>query len=198
MLQRLGFDKLAILVAVLFWFLEAFLHAFVFGEKSFFSNLLSTDPNELWMRLLISIVIIGFGFYAQRAIVQQQNMQEEIRKKGTRLLEIIDCSYDAYISMDERGRIKEWNRSAEVLFGWPRHKVIDKPITVIIPERLHSAQEKGMQHYKQNNIGPWLYKPVRTRALHRNGFEVSIEMVITPLKSEGAQEFFAFIRKLDH
>jgi len=40
-----------------------------------------------------------------------------------------------------------------------------------------------------------LYKPVRTRALHQDGFEFSIEMVVTPIKSDGSEEFFAFIRE---
>jgi len=197
MLQRIGLGGLGILVAVLFWIVEALLHSFVFGEDTFLNNLLTPDADEIWMRLLIAAAVIGFGFYAQRAVEQQKKMQEQIRKKGERLHEIIDCSYDAYVSIDESGQINEWNRSAEVLFGWPRHKIIGKAITKIIPERLHEAHIKGMSHYQRSNIGPMLYKPVRVQALHRDGFEFAIEMVVTPLKSDGRPEFFAFIRELD-
>ena len=196
MLQRAGLGKLGILVAVLFWIVEALLHSFVFGDDTFFRNLFRSDPNELWMRVLISAVVIGFGFYAQRAIEQQQRMQEQISKKSERLHDVIDCSYDAYISMDASGQINGWNRSAEVLFGWPRHKIIGKQITQIIPERMREAHLKGMSHYQQQNIGPWLYKPMRTQALHRDGFEFPVEMVVTPFKSDGAVEFFAFIREV--
>ncbi|PJA31978.1 MAG: two-component hybrid sensor and regulator [Zetaproteobacteria bacterium CG_4_9_14_3_um_filter_53_7] len=198
MLQRAGLGKLGILVAVLFWIVEALLHSFVFGDDTFFRNLFRSDPNELWMRVLISAVVIGFGFYAQRAIEQQQRMQEQIRKKSERLHDVIDCSYDAYISMDASGQINDWNRSAEVLFGWPRHKIVGKPITLIIPERLREAHLKGMSHYQKLNIGPWLYKPMRTQALHRDGFEFAVEMVVTPLKTDGDAEFFAFIREMEN
>ncbi len=195
MLQRIGLCKLGILVAILFWFVEALLHSFVFGESTFLNSLLKPDPNEIWMRTLISIVVIGFGYYAQRAVEQQEQMQEQIRKKGDRLHEVIDCSYDAYISIDAGGRINDWNRSAEVLFGWPRHKIIGKLVDEIIPERLREAHHKGMKQYQRSNIGPMLYKPMYTQALHRDGFEFAVEMVITPLKSDGAPEFFAFIRE---
>ena len=198
MLQRVGLGKLGVLVAVLFWVVEALLHSFVFGDDTFFRNLFRSDPNELWMRVLISAVVIGFGFYAQRAIEQQQRMQEQIRKKSERLHDVIDCSYDAYISMDASGQINDWNRSAEVLFGWPRHKIVGKPITLIIPERLREAHLKGMSHYQKLNIGPWLYKPMRTQALHRDGFEFAVEMVVTPLKTDGDAEFFAFIREMEN
>jgi len=197
MLHRIGLCKLGILVAVLFWLVEALLHSFVFGEDTFFNNLFSPDANEMWMRVLISAVVIGFGFYAQKAVVQQQAMQEQMRKRSERLHEIIDHSYDAYVGMNADGCITGWNRSAEILFGWPRHKVIGKQVDVIIPERLREAHHKGMRHYQRSNIGPMLYKPMNTQGLHRDGFEFAIQMVVTPLKTETTQEFFAFIREQD-
>jgi len=197
MLQRIGLCKLGMLVAVLFWFMEALLHSYLFGEDTFFNNLFNPDANEMWMRLLISAVVIGFGFYAQQAVNQQCDLQKQMRKKSERLHEIIDHSYDAYVSMDARGCITGWNRSAEILFGWPRHKILGKQIDEIVPERLRESHHKGMSHYERSNIGPMLYKPVQTQALHRDGFEFPVQMVITPLKSEDSQEFFAFIRELD-
>ena len=195
MLQRIGFSGLGILMAALFWPAEALLHVFLFGNESFLDNLLSGDPDEIWMRVLISAVLIGFGFFAQRGLVQEHRLQEELQKKGERLQEIIDRSYDAYVSADANGTIIEWNRSAEILFGWPRHKVIGEPLDTIVPERLREDHHRGFQHYKNTNIGPILYKPMRTHGLHRDGFEFAIEMVVTPLNTEGALEFFAFIRE---
>jgi len=195
MLQRVGFSGLGILVAVLFWPAEALLHAFIFGDESFFENLFSGDADELWMRVLISATLIGFGFYAQRAFGRQQALQGQLEKKGERLQAIIDHTYDAYVSADVDGNIIEWNRSAEILFGWPRQKIIGEPLATIVPERLREDHHRGMQHYRNSQIGSWLYKPVRTQALHRDGFEFSIEMVVTPLTTEGSMEFFAFIRE---
>lgn len=195
MLQRMGYSGLGILVAVLFWPAEALLHVFIFRDESFIDNLLSGDANENWMRLLISATLIGFGFYAQRDFGRQQALQGQLEKKGERLQAIIDHTYDAYVSADADGNIIEWNRSAEILFGWPRHKIIGEPLEMIVPERLREEHRRGMQHYKKTNIGPWLYKPMRTQGLHRDGFEFSIEMVVTPLTTEGGMEFFAFIRE---
>lgn len=195
MIHRIGLSGLGVLVAVLFWPAEALLHVFVFGDESFVGNLFSGDANENWMRVLISATLVGFGFYAQRAVDRHHLLQDQLRKKGERLQEIIDHSYDAYVSADQDGNIIEWNRSAEILFGWPRHKIIGQPLEMIVPERMREEHRHGMAHYKSTNIGPWLYKPMRTQGLHRDGFEFSIEMVVTPLKTEGAMEFFAFIRE---
>ncbi len=195
MLKQLGPARLGILVAVLYWPAEALIHDFIFGHGHFLDNLLSSDPNELWMRTLISAMFIGLGVYAQRAVLHQQQLQMQLRKKSKRLQQIIDCTYDAYVSIDENGVITGWNRSAEVLFGWPRQRIVGQNVETIIPERMRAEHRRGMQRYKLESIGPRLYKPMRTDALHRDGFEFPVEMVLTPIKSDGVQEFFAFIRE---
>ncbi|MDQ6982257.1 MAG: PAS domain S-box protein [Mariprofundus sp.] len=198
MLKRLSMAHLGILVGVLYWPAEALIHDFIFGQGSFMDNLLGSDSNEIWMRTLISTMFIGFGIYARKAVVHQQQLQEQLRKKSERLHQIIDCTYDAYVSMDRNGVITGWNRSAEALFGWPRSQITGQQLDVIIPERLRDDHHQGIRRYQQDSIGPWLYKPVRTQALHQDGFEFSIEMVVTPIKSDGADEFFAFIREQEH
>ncbi len=194
MLQRLGLARLGVMLGVLYWPAESLLHAYVLGHGAFMDSLFNSDANELWMRSLISFMFAGFGFYAQRAIDAQQHLQKRLRKKSQRLVQIIDCTYDAYVSMDEQGVITGWNRSAEALFGWPRQQALGQPVDIIIPDQLRQAHHQGMQQYGQNSIGPWLYKPVQSRALHRDGSEMDVEMVVTPINADGNKEFFAFIR----
>jgi PAS domain S-box-containing protein len=159
-------------------------------------SLFSPDPHEIWMRTIISMAFIGFGWLAQRGINQQHVFQQRQRVERDRLHTVIENTYDAYVSMDEEGKITGWNRSAETLFGWQMNEAMGQPLAeIIIPERQREAHYKGLKEYKENSVGPWLYKPVYTQAIHRDGSEFVIEMVVTPLQSDDVQEFFAFIRK---
>jgi len=194
-MKNMGLARLGVAVGILYWPAEALIHDFIFGSGNFIDNLFSPDVDEIWMRSLISITFMAFGWYAQRAVLDHQQMQMRIQAKSKRLQQIIDSSYDAYVGMDNKGVITGWNHSAEVLFGWPLQRILGQPVTMIIPERLRENHIKGMAHYQQESIGAFLYKPVMTQALHRDGFEFPIEIVITPIKSEGVQEFFAFIRE---
>lgn len=193
-MQRIGMFGIGVVVAVVYWPAEAFVHAFLFSEGSFFTNLLTPDANELWMRLVISALFIGFGWYAERGMRRQAQLRERLGKKRQRLQEVIDRCYDAYISMDTNGVVTEWNRSAETMFGWPRQQILGKTLETIIPVSMREAHRKGMRQYLERNVGSWLYKPVRTQALHRDGSEFPIEMVVTPLNIDGKLEFFAFAR----
>jgi len=195
MLKRLSLAHLGIVIGLLYWPLEALIHDFIFGNGNFMDNLLSSDPDEIWMRALISAIFICFGIYAHRMVMQHQQLQDQLRKKSERLQQIIDSSYDAYVSIGQNGSITGWNHSAEALFGWSMHRILGKNVEIIIPERMRADHHHGMRRYQKDGIGAWLYKPMRTQALHRDGFEFSIEMVLTPVKSDGNQEFFAFIRE---
>ena len=195
-MQRTGLAGLGIIVAVLYWPFEAMVHAYLFGNRGFLDSLFSDDPHEIWMRTMISMAFIGFGLLAQHGVRQQHAFQKRLHEKRDRLHKIIDNTYDAYVSMDDEGMITGWNRSAEVLFGWRMNEAVGQPLAeIIIPVRQREAHYNGLKKYKENSVGPWLYRPVYTQAIHRDGSEFGVEMVVTPLQSGNVQEFFAFIRR---
>ena len=72
------FALLGVLLGIVFWGLETLVHVYVFKTGSFLSQLLPvSDPNEFWMRIVICLLLVGFGLHAQkftdrRRLVEQQ------------------------------------------------------------------------------------------------------------------------------
>lgn len=63
---------MAVAIAVIYWVLEAGMHAYVWHNGSFFDTLLGEhDPNELWMRFVITALLLGFGVHMQRVRVRE-------------------------------------------------------------------------------------------------------------------------------
>ena len=58
------FTAISISIAFLFWFFDAIVHYFVYGETAF--EVLPSDLNELWMRCVIVVLIVAFGVFADR------------------------------------------------------------------------------------------------------------------------------------
>jgi len=198
MLRRIGVGGLGVLLGVSYWPAEAAIHTWLFSRGSFVENLLHLDANEMWMRLIISLGFIAFGLYAQHTINQQQQMHARLKKQDERLKRIIDTAHDAYVSIDGAGAITGWNIRAEKMFGWQKPAVMGRLLEeTIIPERLRQGYHRGMKRYMETSIGPWLYKPVKTTGLHKDGHEFSVELVVIPLRSEKGQEFFAFLREIN-
>lgn len=63
--------------ALTFWILESFIHSSVFHEGEFLENIFPREPNELWMRLLVSCLLIALGLYGHSSITKLKNSEEE-------------------------------------------------------------------------------------------------------------------------
>lgn len=56
------FTIAAFLMALIFWFFDSTVHHFLYKEAQF--ELVPVDFNELWMRLVIVLLIVFFGIFA--------------------------------------------------------------------------------------------------------------------------------------
>lgn len=85
---------LSVVVSVAFWILESLMHYKVFDHGHGF-ELIPHDPNELWMRSLICLLIIAFGIYAHfmvKKIIQYEKNQVETLKLTMRTVQDIVCN----------------------------------------------------------------------------------------------------------
>jgi len=186
----------AALFGILYWPIEALIHVIFFNQGEFSDLLFHPEPNEAWMRILISASFIAFGYYAHRTIRHEKQLNKILRQQKVRVRKVIDSAHEAYVCIDSRSIINDWNPMAEKIFGWSRSEAIGKSLLeTIVPKRFHQAHHQGMQTYLENSTGPWLYRTVTTMGRHSNGSEFEIEMAIIPLRSGDEQEFYAFIRK---
>ena len=62
--------SIGVFLAAGYWIFEAFFDSILIDDTSFMMRLLPSDPNELWMRSLVSLLFIGFGLYAHRTHVR--------------------------------------------------------------------------------------------------------------------------------
>ncbi|MBD0330304.1 MAG: PAS domain S-box protein [Thermoleophilia bacterium] len=110
---------------------------------------------------------------------------------------ILDSAHEAFISIDEEGRIRAWNREAERTFGWAREAVQGRLLSeTIIPPRYRARHQEGLRHFLETGEGPLLGKRVEISALHRNGHEFPVELTISALHHEGRWSFHAFLHDI--
>jgi PAS domain S-box-containing protein len=126
---------------------------------------------------------------------QHARTADELRHALARIGGIIDAALDAVVGMDQQGRVIEWSRRAENMFGWPREEVIGLPMVgLIIPDRYRAAHLAGLERFRSTGEGPVLGKRLELEALDRSGREFPIELSITAVTVPDGQIFSAFIR----
>ncbi len=125
---------LGIVIALLFWVAESAIDAFIFDEGSFSQRLISPDPNETWMRFFITIIILGFGFFAQRAFKREEKAHvKSLENSENRFREIFDHSNEAIFLFDPvQSEILEINKKAYLMFGFTREELLAKNISDIL------------------------------------------------------------------
>ena len=64
-------------MALLFWCFDASIHYFVYGEPQF--EFIPDDVNELWMRILIALLLLLLGIYADisahRLLIKEKQLE---------------------------------------------------------------------------------------------------------------------------
>ena len=145
-----------------------------------------------------AVVVCGLDQTEQRmgeqALAQKQS---ELRKSEALKSAIFDHALAAMVSTDGTGRIVEFNPSAEAMFGHRRSAVIGLSVgDVLIPTRFRAAHDHGMQRMQAGEPARVLGKRLEMHALHADGSEFPMEMVLWRTDAEGTVFYTASISDL--
>src|SRR5579862_5560595 len=123
--------------------------------------------------------------------------QAEHPDAALRLSAFLDAALDAVVSIDEEGRITEFNRAAEGMFGHAAADVIGWPMAdLLIPARLRKAHTDGLRAAVASGNNPLLGRSLEVPALRADGSEFPIELGIARIEGAGPPAFAAFMRDL--
>ena len=112
-----------------------------------------------------------------------------------RLRAILTHAPDAYIAIDESGRISEWNRQAEQTFGWTRDEAVGQPLTtLLVPEAARGAQRTGIEAFTRD--GAVAERRVALSVLHKTGVEIPVELSAAALRTEAGEVAYAFLHDI--
>jgi PAS domain S-box-containing protein len=98
---------------------------------------------------------------------------------------IVNDVADALIYSDPSGTITRWNRASTALFGFAADEALGQNLDLIIPEHLRAAHWKGFEAAFASGATKLAGKPTLTRALHKSGRKLYIEMTFALVRDAG-------------
>lgn len=75
-MKKYKFTVTVLLIAIVFWFFDSAIHYFIYKEPQF--ELMPDDFNELWMRIVIILLLILFGMYADYFSRKMLNKEKQL------------------------------------------------------------------------------------------------------------------------
>ena len=123
-----------------------------------------------------------------------QERDEALRKKEAQQRTILESALHSFITMDQDGKIVEFNPTAERTFGYAREDVIGKEMApLIIPPALRDKHREGLKRYLKTGEEHVLGRRVEMTAVKADNSEFPVELAITRIETEGAPIFTAFV-----
>jgi len=125
-LSHSRFIWMGIALGAAFWMLEAAVHVLVFCDVGFFEQVFNPEPHEVWMRLTIVVMFIGFGIYSQWIVTARWRAERAAIHANTELTQIFDTAADAMRVVDRDFNMVRVNETFSELSGVTKEKAIGK------------------------------------------------------------------------
>ena len=116
----------AVVISVFFWFFEAAVHAFIFKAGTFGEEVFTLDLNEIWMRLLIALLLISFGGYAQYLMEKRKSFALELKRERDISMMYFDFARVIMLVLDRDGKVVRINKKGCEVLGYEPEDVIGR------------------------------------------------------------------------
>ncbi len=138
------------------------------------------------------------GVFAMTLNITHRKLAELRQARSEeRVVSILTHAPDAFVSIDSAGCITEWNRQAELTFGWQRDEVLGRTLAdVIIPPEMREGHNAGMARFRHTGTGPVVNNRIEVMALHKDGRRIPVELSIAAVKEGEVFAANAFMRDI--
>jgi PAS domain S-box-containing protein len=110
---------------------------------------------------------------------------------------VLDAALDCIITVDQNGRVVEFNPAAERVFGHRRNDAIGQPIVdLIVPERKRERHVLALQQQVLSGSGEALARRVEMIGRRADGAEFPAELTIVRLEVHGHPLYTAYLRDI--
>jgi PAS domain S-box-containing protein len=102
---------------------------------------------------------------------------------------ILDQLGDAVIYANRSGEIVRWNRASTDMFGFSAEEALGLSLDLIIPEHLRASHWRGFNAAMTKGVMKLQGRPTLTRALHKSGRKLYVEMTFAVVKGDEGEVF---------
>ena len=136
-------------------------------------------------------------FFVGRDMTESRRAQETLRESEQLARGIIDTALDAFVQVDEKGVIRDWNAQAENIFGWPRDEALGSNVFDLMGQPDGQGPlKKALQAFLLSGEEVVRQPRRELQIRRRDGKEITVELSIAALKTRGGFVFNGFVRDL--
>jgi PAS domain S-box-containing protein len=127
---------------------------------------------------------------------EQHEAHDKLQEANERLRSVVDYVVDGIVTIDERGTIASWNRSAEGIFGYAAAEMIGENIARLMPEPHRSEHDEHLATYAETGIAKVVGINREMLAQRKDGTIFPIDLAVSEYVLQGKRLFTGIIRDI--
>jgi diguanylate cyclase (GGDEF)-like protein/PAS domain S-box-containing protein len=129
--------------------------------------------------------------------IDRKQAEEDLRISEARKGAVVEAALDCVVSIDEEGRVIEFNPAAEATFGYSRGQVLGRAmVDLIVPPSLRDRHRIGFERYLTTGTSSILGKRLEMTAVRADGSVFPVELTVTRVDLPGPPQFTAYLRDI--
>lgn len=163
-------------------------------------RLLRSDGAIVWVRMCTTRTVASPTRVVYTGLMTDITAEREEAERrcveAGRLRQLLDQAHDAFVEVDERGRITAWNPQAEAMFGWTRAQALAQDFSALLaPRAVGSGSATGIERFllADDSVSDF---PVELAMLASDGAECQVELRVAPVHRPEGTDFVLFLRDI--
>jgi PAS domain S-box-containing protein len=159
------------------------------------------DGTRFWADVVITAlrdnngILRGFA-KVTRDLTERKQADKALRASEQKFRAVGETALDGIVSADARGKIIYFNPAAQRIFGYSPDEVINKPLTLLMPERFHQAHRNGFERFLSTEEAHVIGKTLELVGRRKDGMEFPLELSLANWKTEDGIFFTAMMRDI--
>jgi PAS domain S-box-containing protein len=131
-------------------------------------------------------------------VTARRRAEQELAESESRNRAILQAALDCIVTIDQAGKIVEFNPAAEQTFGFRREEIVGKDMaeTLLPPSNRERHRDTLDRYSDAGEIGSMLGNRFEQTMLRRSGEQFVAEMCMQPVPLEGSTVFTVFLRDI--
>ncbi|TWI67305.1 PAS domain S-box-containing protein/diguanylate cyclase (GGDEF)-like protein [Pseudoduganella lurida] len=141
--------------------------------------------------------LVAANQHLKQAIARQEQAEQALRAREAELSSVLEFANDAYIGLDEAGRVIAWNRQAERTFQWTPGEAAGRTLPeLIMPPDLCAEDRLGITRFRATRDGGTLARRLELPAVRKDGSGLTVEVRVHANEIDGHLSFSAFLHDI--
>ncbi len=137
--------------------------------------------------------VVWFGVLTD--VTDAKESEAALRHSEQVLRSVLDTALDAFVSIDEDGRVVAWNLRAEQVFGRTAEEALGhRVVELVVPPEQRASHSAALRRLAGPDAPDLTSRRRETSALHADGTLFPVELVLWQTTTAGRRRFHAFVR----